>query len=299
MKPGKLVLSRKGFDSKAGGCPSPIFPDGSIYSLPIPSDDFELPITYGDLSHGQINIGQVAGDLTHNRHGEESLAGLDPDIRQEAVPRNPGWQPIFGQTGGSQTHLENQGVAPGDFFLFFGLFRRVEKHQGHWRFMKRKPNQHILWGWLQIEQICRVEEIWDNEAYKWATYHCHFSWENDPRNTLYVATPTLDLGNSLEGPGAGIFPRTAPQLVLTEPGKSVSNWRLPRWFYPDSGKSPLSYHPDPTRWNYSRNHAYLQSVGRGQEFVLDLEQYPEALEWAFGLIRDLGRRVIAQLGIQA
>ena len=52
--------------------------------------------------------------------------------------------------------------------------------------MKGKPNQHILWGWLQIEQICRVEEIWDNKEYIWATYHCHFhfSWEKDPRNFL-------------------------------------------------------------------------------------------------------------------
>ena len=32
----KIILSRKGFDSTAGGKPSPIFPDGSIFSLPIP-----------------------------------------------------------------------------------------------------------------------------------------------------------------------------------------------------------------------------------------------------------------------
>ena len=33
----RLILSRKGFDSANGGCPSPIFPDGSMLSLPIPS----------------------------------------------------------------------------------------------------------------------------------------------------------------------------------------------------------------------------------------------------------------------
>ncbi len=37
MKPKKLILSRKGFDSASGGCPSPIFPDGTMFSLPIPS----------------------------------------------------------------------------------------------------------------------------------------------------------------------------------------------------------------------------------------------------------------------
>src|ERR1035441_4619606 len=30
----KLILSRKGFDSSAGGKPSPIFPDGTMISLP-------------------------------------------------------------------------------------------------------------------------------------------------------------------------------------------------------------------------------------------------------------------------
>jgi len=33
----KVILSRKGFDSKNGGMPSPILPDGTLLSLPIPS----------------------------------------------------------------------------------------------------------------------------------------------------------------------------------------------------------------------------------------------------------------------
>ena len=33
----KIILSRKGFDSSYGGYPSPILPDGSLVSLPIPS----------------------------------------------------------------------------------------------------------------------------------------------------------------------------------------------------------------------------------------------------------------------
>ena len=31
-----LVISRKGFDSTAGGCASPIFANGDIFSVPIP-----------------------------------------------------------------------------------------------------------------------------------------------------------------------------------------------------------------------------------------------------------------------
>ncbi|MBO4456467.1 MAG: hypothetical protein J5802_01965 [Butyrivibrio sp.] len=35
----KIILSRKGFDSTNGGCASPIMPDGTLLSMPIPSDE--------------------------------------------------------------------------------------------------------------------------------------------------------------------------------------------------------------------------------------------------------------------
>ncbi len=85
-----------------------------------------------------------------------------------------------------------------------------------------------------------------------------------------------------------MFPQFDERLVLTKPGGSMSQWRLPRWFYPDGNKTPLTYHPDLTSWQHDDDYAYLQSVGRGQEFVLDLRQYPEALGWISGLVRDLG-----------
>lgn len=44
----KVILSRKGFDSSNGGCPSPIMPDGTLLSMPIPSDDKD---SYDDLSY--------------------------------------------------------------------------------------------------------------------------------------------------------------------------------------------------------------------------------------------------------
>ena len=33
----KVIISRKGFDSGYGGMPSPILPDGTMISMPIPS----------------------------------------------------------------------------------------------------------------------------------------------------------------------------------------------------------------------------------------------------------------------
>ena len=292
MKPKKLVLSRKGFDSSAGGCPSPIFPDGTMYSLPIPGGTARSPVRYRDLYHGGTNIGQVIKDLTKGRWEGCDLPHLDPDLRPDAFPRREGWRGLFGQAGAAETHLERQGVGAGDLFLMFGLFRRVEETSPGWTFIRGEPQQHILWGWLQIEQIRRVDEIRNAPEFHWAHYHDHFGWRGDPSNTLYVAKKRLYSENAAAAPGAGVFPRRNDRLVLTEPGGPVSRWRLPRWFFPDGNRSPLTYHPDPNRWQRDDEYAYLKSVGRGQEFVLDLGEYPEATGWFAALVGDLGPETI-------
>ncbi len=48
----------------------------------------------------------------------------------------------------AQAVLEREGVGPGDLFLFFGWFRRVEVCGGVFRFVKGAPDVHVLWGWL-------------------------------------------------------------------------------------------------------------------------------------------------------
>ena len=281
----RLILSRKGFDSQSGGCPSPIFPDGTLYSLPIPGRHSQ--IKYRDIRHGDTNIGKVVKDLTHrhkpkNRIGAKSRAHLDPDINHSAYsPRKKGWHPLFGQSGAAQGHLDNQGVRIGDLFLFFGLFQEVEKTSNAWRFVKDAPRQHILWGWLQIGEIHKVDELAKDEL-PWSRYHPHRHPSRDrySRNTLYVASGGLHLGSESIAPGAGCFLKSHEQLVLTNPnGSGVTDWRLPRCFYPDNGKCPLTYHHNPDRWKHGEKYTYLQSVGRGQEFVLDLDQYPDVMDW--------------------
>ena len=288
MKPRKLILSRKGFDSKYGGCPSPIFPDGTMYSLPIGEGYCGRPIRYRDLYHGNTNIGEVVEDLTGGRHEARAIVGLDPDVRPEALPNRPdGWRGLFGQTGASQSHLANQRVEAGDVFLFFGLFRQVQKAHAGWCFVRNSRELHVLWGWLQIDQVRKIDEIRHDAKFDWATYHCQFNRSGDPRNTLYVATHRLDINDIVTAPGAGVFPRFDERLVLTKPSGSVSQWRLPRWFYPDGGKAPLTYHPREL-WRQDGDFAYIQRRGPGQEFVLDLLQYPDAMDWLSGLVRDFG-----------
>lgn len=274
----KLILSRKGFDSSSGGCPSPIFPDGTLYSLPIPHCQSE--ITYGDLRHGDTNIGEVVADLTRDRFGTDAPAHLDPDINHAAYPRQQGWRPLFGQSGAAQGHLKKQGIQSGDLFLFFGLFRKVEKTSGGWCFVKDAPQQHILWGWLQIGEIHKVDEIPKDEL-PWAQYHPHRhpTREKDPNNTLYVASEALNFGDGAIVPGAGCFLKFHERLVLTNPeGSGVTDWRLPRCFYPDGGKTPLSYYGK-CHWTPDDKYAYVQRTGPGQEFVLNLDQYPGVMDW--------------------
>ena len=52
----KIILSRKGFDSSNGGCPSPILPDGTLLSMPIPSNDRD---TYETLSCRGVNYADL------------------------------------------------------------------------------------------------------------------------------------------------------------------------------------------------------------------------------------------------
>ena len=294
MEPKQLILSRKGFDSVSGGCPSPIFPDDTIFSLPIPSRDKEA---FKDLQHGEIDIGSVVEGITGGHLGGSHVVHLDPDLNFETYRHRKdraGWQEwraMLGQAGAAQSHLSNQSITSGDVFLFFGLYRRVEETAEGWRFVRGSPELHILWGWLQIDEKYRVADIGPNDV-PWSRHHPHIvSKYGDDRNTVYAASMKLDLGGEddrCKSVGWGVFPRFDQRLVLTNPnGAGVSDWRLPQWFYPDENKPPLTYHRDRKRWRRDTHYAYLKSVGRGQEFVLDLAYYPEAMDWLSDLVSNL------------
>jgi hypothetical protein len=60
------------------------------------------------------------------------------------------------------------------------------------------------------------------------------------------------------------------------PGSGVS---LPAWFHPGPKRKPLGYHDNLGRWARVEDRTELKSVARGQEFVLNLDRYPEALPW--------------------
>ncbi|MCV6603932.1 MAG: hypothetical protein OIF34_01405, partial [Porticoccaceae bacterium] len=119
-----IIFSRKGFDSSAGGIPSPILPDGTLLPLPIPQTDG--PIKFSQLHHtDQSGRTQSLSSIISQLGGKgwRGRCHLDPDLDASLIARPEGWLPAFGQFGCAQRHLEQEQVGRGDLFLFFGWFR--------------------------------------------------------------------------------------------------------------------------------------------------------------------------------
>jgi hypothetical protein len=278
----KNILSRKGFDSSAGKVPSPIFPDGTMLSLPIP--DKSSAIAYKDIpGNACSSVGELVQDLagippTHRAH-------LDPDLSAHSIPRGQGWRPLFGQVGAAEKHLENQGIDTGDVFLFFGLFRAVEKSVDGWRYTRSSRPMHVIFGWLQVAKRAAVS-TWPIDAV-WAVYHPHFRREPHPTNVVYLGAERLALPDleSRSIPGAGLFRGFTPKLQLTEPACSRPGlWLLPEWFHPERRASALTYHGDLAHWQRSKAGVMLTSASRGQEFVLNCDDYPESINWLLDVL---------------
>ncbi len=286
----KIILSRKGFDSSFGGVASPILPGDEIVSLPIPERPAAVmpgTRTYGQIRTGAWSVGQLASDLTGGRIGPDHFAHLDPDLNPASVRRARGWRPAFGQTGAAETHLQNQGVGPGDVFLFFGWFREVERSAaGRWRYRANAPDRHVFFGWLQVAE--RLPVGTPGGLPKWLRGHPHDKAIPYGRaDSVYVAAERLRLpGVAGEWPGGGVFGKYRPALRLTAEGRTRSRWRLPAWFHPAEGRPGLSYHGNPRAWTPDDEHVLLDTAKQGQEFVLDTRHFPEAAAWVAGLFAE-------------
>jgi hypothetical protein len=277
----RIILSRKGVDSGAGGFASPIL-DGSLVSLPIPARAERSQISYADLAFRKISIGNLVENLSKNRVRRDQKVHLDPDLLDSVYPRQRGWKPIFGQGSAAQSHLQTSGVTVGDLFLFFGWFREAELRDGKYRYRPNSPDLHVIFGWLQVGAIipCTDRQLSD---ISWARYHPHFRYGF---GTAFVASDQLFLGGGMgKISGGGYFGRYHESLRLTAPNNSRRFWQLPRWCYPRDGCIPLTYHSDKTSFRRIGKHTILESAARGQEFVLDSRDYPEAVPWARRVIR--------------
>ena len=175
-------------------------------------------------------------------------------------------------------------------FLFFGWFREVElSNNGIWRYKPNSPDLHVIFGWLQIAQILRVgnNTAHYKKQYPWLARHPHLHGNRDNNNTIYLSADPRRLIYKKDeiSLGGGNFRAIKKTLILTEPGQHKrSVWKLPKWFYPAQDKVALSHHPDLNRWSRTADgFTRLQTVAKGQEFVLDAAQYPKIVPWILSL----------------
>lgn len=263
----KIILSRKGFDSAAGGYPSPLFiEDGRMLSLPIPEENKlyneDTGRRYSDLiyddNHSYLDIMKELG----LKGFDDKCAHLDPDIRKEIVAdRKPGWNAIFGQCDAAQGHLSANNVEVGDLFLFYGWFKEVER-RGNKLVYIPGTDKHIIWGYMQIGEI---DSIVEDEFYNdWKLDHPHYRNRNRINNTGYIASEYLRFNPDYAGYGVFRYDRS---LVLTNPNSTRSIWRLPSFFYP-SNETKMTYNTNKTRWALEDDYCILESAKIGQEFII-------------------------------
>ena len=263
----KVVLSRKGFDSQYGGMPSPVLPDGTLLSLPIPSKTDKDK--FADLHwHGKSYYELICELKPTGKIKETYTCHLDPDIRAEAKDRPQGWMPAFGQDMAALSHLRNQQVGAGDLFLFFGWFRMTEWKDGKLAYVKGAPDWHVIYGYLQVGYIITREE----DVPEWLAGHPHNTaerWKRD-RNAIYVAAERLSIQPEL--PGAGCLTKS-DRLVLTKKGCPRRVWNLPDFMR----EIPMTYNA-----NAWQDEGFV-SAARGQEFIFDANE--DVIDWVKEMIR--------------
>ncbi len=227
----KVILSRKGFDKANGGCASPILPNGTMLSLPIPSND---DVKFSDLQYGGKSYYDIIKSINPNFSAE--YCHLDPDIR-EGIRKNAvsDWKPAFGQIGAAQGELKNAGVDVGDIFLFFGWFRRVRETENGYKFITRRhggsfydyADLHAVYGYMQVGKI--ITDKAEIEKYPW---HPHASAEHTRHktNALYIPAEKLSLNPKMPAFGTLDYRK---DRVLTMENKSRAVWNYYDFLAPD------------------------------------------------------------------
>jgi len=263
----KIIFSRKGFDSSAGGFPSPIFPDGTLFPIPIP--DKRTSVSYSDLtfSYKGDSIQKILNDLT----GKKIFSRKERSCDYESVKFKCHLDPMivenfqlmaFGQEGKAASHLLNQKVGKGDIFLFFGWFRKVVKENGKWRYDKDSLDLHVIWGFMEVEEMIvlnkkNVKSI--IVKYPFLEKHPHLEVKRKHPNILFLSK----IGKKF---------KFQKRLVLTDTKdtknyKGRSFWRLPRCFNQPQTFSYLKSE----KFTIDGSDVVIETPGRGQEFVLSLE----------------------------
>lgn len=261
----KIILSRKGFDSTAGGMASPILPDGTLLSLPIP--DKLSQVTYDDIRYEGVKYSEILQQLRGEEKQNHWKCHIDPDIRPILeITEKCIWKPSFGQEKMSLSYLENREVGEGDIFLFFGWFKQTEGdfRNGTLKFVKGAPDIHIIYGYLQVDEIVKDK----NEMKKKFPLHPHSVEERliEQSNAIFVAKEFLTIDKKKKGYGVLNF---SEDRILTKEGCPRSFWKIEEALMPSNTLKDS---------NKALKDGYLNYLGQWQEMILKDNKVSE--EWA-------------------
>ena len=273
----RIVLSRKGFDSTAGGGPSPVLEDKTMLSLPIPEIGGEghTPKNLAEANWHRYDdlilrpeIKKYCKNPRKREQKKHKHCHLDPDIRPELWKKQPDdWQAAFGQCGAAGGHLKNEldlnNIEQENIlFLFFGLFRQ-------WKNNKFIGNPfHAIWGYMLCDKV--ITDI--KEMEKKFPCHPHAKLINATNNLLFSAQKGC----------YGTF-KYSERLVLTDldlQKTAKTKWKIDAlpWFeYLKDGTVTMSYHKGEC---FPEGEDYFQACqGYGQEFVVSSSVDDSEVNW--------------------
>ena len=296
-----IILSRKGFDTAYGRCPSLII-DGKqkqMISFPIPEDseqsrnatkeDTNYP-KYSELTIKLEGIGEKSlKDLILESTGRAKKTifkdmELDKDDNGDNEPRCHFDPQLFnyhrasdfvaslGQMGIAARLLNKYDVKEGDLFLFFGNFKFVNdklepvphKIEGKYEVPKNEF-LHCIWGYMEIGKVIASPQNKKVPSYI-KNHHPHMKYES-PENFLYIAADELSdkwcpSGYAKKMKGYGVFDFD-DKLVL-----SPANDKFVK--HKDYWRNKWTILP-----LYVNNDLKTQIPVRGQEFVLFPNSIPD------------------------
>ncbi|MCP3673515.1 MAG: hypothetical protein GY829_03455 [Gammaproteobacteria bacterium] len=261
----KIVFSRKGFDSTAGGYPSLIFPDGTLFSIPIPSTNDKYRYSDLDVHYEGDSIQTILNDLSGNHIrcnkwmpcnyvSNEQFCHYDP------LPfSKPEFTGIaLGQADSAEGHLRNQGIGKGDIFLFYGWFRKIGKRNGSWCYIENEPDVHLIWSYMDVGDVISLDSNEQQKLallkYPFLSDHPHVGDQGHKKNGIYISDEYQ------------YFPYHRKRcLTDMKSYKGRATWRLPQFFDQPESFSFLN------NFKKEKDDVVISYRGYGQEFVLNLD----------------------------
>jgi hypothetical protein len=318
---GKIVLSRKGFDSTAGGGYSPFDPQtGRYIVLPIPMGEEELAISnhlkYEEIpiisnyldGYPETNLKSLMEDMkkkatlqTKSKKEESEYAHFDPWLGPCPWLAEDSNHQIgaFGQVGIPQAQLHNQGVGEGSLFLFFSRFKPLDKNKENKiipGISRENLNKdlYFIYGWLKVKELIQehVDEcLWSRHPHNTKEYFDYYANRENAKsengkNTIYIADEFL-FNDGSDIRGCGYFPTLNKDLLLTAPAQeSEKSWIPSRWslpgFFKENCCSVLKDKGQP------RDGSWLVDTNwRWQEAVFDFGESVAFNQWFRNLLKQV------------